>query len=173
MDKNPGLTFSGGLVVKNSPTNAGEEVRSLGWEDPLEKEMATHSSILAWKIPWTEKPGGPQSMGSQRVGHNWAQCSFARAHTHRKEGPRGHYAKWNKLVTKGQTLYEFTHMRYLEQWRQKVEWWLPGTGEEKRRGELVFNGDRVSVLQEGREFWRLMVAMECTYGPWTHTLKNG
>ena len=70
MDKNPGLTFSGGLVVKNSPTNAGEEVRSLGWEDPLEKEMATHSSILAWKIPWTEEPGGPQSMGSQRVGHN-------------------------------------------------------------------------------------------------------
>ena len=45
-------------------------VRSLGKEDPLEKEMATHSSILAWKIPWTEKPGGLQSMGLQRVGHN-------------------------------------------------------------------------------------------------------
>ena len=40
-------------------------VRSLGWEDPLEKEMATHSSILAWRIPWTEEPGGLQSMGSQ------------------------------------------------------------------------------------------------------------
>ena len=50
MDKNPGLTFSGGLVVKNSPTNVGDEVRSLGWEDPLEKEMATHSNILAWEI---------------------------------------------------------------------------------------------------------------------------
>ena len=47
-------------------------VWSLGWEDPLEKEMATHSSILAWRIPWTEEPGGLQSMGSQRVGHNWA-----------------------------------------------------------------------------------------------------
>ena len=46
------------------------QVRSLGQEDPLEKEMATHSSILAWKIPWTEKPGGLQSMRSQRVGHN-------------------------------------------------------------------------------------------------------
>ena len=46
-------------------------VRSLGWEDPLEKEMATHSSILAWRIPWTEEPGGLQSMGSQRVGHDW------------------------------------------------------------------------------------------------------
>ena len=46
-------------------------VQSLGWEDPLEKEMATHSSTLAWKIPRTEEPGGPQSMGSQRVRHNW------------------------------------------------------------------------------------------------------
>ena len=44
----------------------------LGWEDPLEKEMATHSSILAWKIPWTEEPGGPQSMGLQRVEQDWA-----------------------------------------------------------------------------------------------------
>ena len=46
-------------------------VRSLGQEDPLEKEMATHSSTLAWKIPWTEDPGKLQSMGSQRAGHNW------------------------------------------------------------------------------------------------------
>ena len=47
-------------------------VRSLSWEDPLEKEMATHSSFLAWKIPWTEEPGRVQSMESQRVGHDWA-----------------------------------------------------------------------------------------------------
>ena len=46
------------------------QVQSLGHEDPLEKEMATHSSILAWKIPWTEEPGGLQSMGLQRVGHD-------------------------------------------------------------------------------------------------------
>ena len=45
-------------------------VQSLGQEDPLEKEMATHSSIFAWRIPWTEEPGGLQSMGSHRVGHN-------------------------------------------------------------------------------------------------------
>ena len=45
-------------------------VRFLGWEDPLEKEMATHSSILAWRIPWTEEPGGLQSMALQRVGHD-------------------------------------------------------------------------------------------------------
>ena len=47
-------------------------VRSLGWEDPLKEEMATYSSTLAWKIPWTEERGGLQSTGSQRVGHNWA-----------------------------------------------------------------------------------------------------
>ena len=48
------------------------QVQSLGWEDPLEKEMATHSSILAWRIPWMEEPGRLQATGSQRVGHDWA-----------------------------------------------------------------------------------------------------
>ena len=46
------------------------QVRSMGWEDPLEKEMAPHSRTLAWRIPWTGEPGGLQSMGSQRVGHD-------------------------------------------------------------------------------------------------------
>ena len=58
--------------VKYLPAIQETWVRSLGQEDPLEKEMATHSSTLAWKIPWTEKPGRQQSMGSQRVWHNWA-----------------------------------------------------------------------------------------------------
>ena len=62
--------FPGGSVVKNLPVKQETWVRSLGWEDPLEKEMATNSSILAWEISWTEKPGGPQSMGSQRVGQD-------------------------------------------------------------------------------------------------------
>ena len=57
-------------MVKCLPTMQETWVQSLGWEDPLEKEMATHSSILAWKTPWTEEPGGLQSMGSHRVGHN-------------------------------------------------------------------------------------------------------
>ena len=52
-------------MVKNLPANAGDAVQSLPWEDPLEQEMATLSSILAWEIPWTEKPGKLQSMGSQ------------------------------------------------------------------------------------------------------------
>ena len=57
-------------MVKRLPTMRKTRVRSLGWEDPLEKEMATHSSILAWKIPWTEEPGRLQSMGLQRVRHD-------------------------------------------------------------------------------------------------------
>ena len=56
--------------IKNLPAVQETRVRSLGLEDPLEKEMATHSSILAWKISWTEEPGELQSMGSQRVGHD-------------------------------------------------------------------------------------------------------
>ena len=57
-------------TVKRLPAMWETWVQSLGQEDPLEKEMATHSSTLAWKIPWMEEPGGLQSMGSQRVGHN-------------------------------------------------------------------------------------------------------
>ena len=56
--------------VKNLPAMWETWVQSLGWEDPLEEGVATHSSILAWRIPWTEEPGGLQSMGSHRVGHD-------------------------------------------------------------------------------------------------------
>ena len=65
------MGFPGGSVVKNLPASvgdAGDLVRSLGWEDPLEEEMATHPSILAWKIPWTEEPGSFR--GWQRAGHD-------------------------------------------------------------------------------------------------------
>ena len=61
------------LVVKTLPANVGDlgdAVRSPGREDPLEEDMSTHSSILAWRIPWTEGPGGLQSTGLQRVGHD-------------------------------------------------------------------------------------------------------
>ena len=57
-------------MVKNLPAMQETLVQSLGLEDPLEKGTATHSSILAWRIPWTEEPGRLQSMGSQRVGHD-------------------------------------------------------------------------------------------------------
>ena len=55
-------------MVKNLPAMQETQVQSLGWEDPLQKEMVIHSSTLAWRIPWTEEPGGLQLMGSQRVG---------------------------------------------------------------------------------------------------------
>ena len=64
------MGFPSGSNGKESACSAGAQVQSLGWEDPLEEGMATHSSILPWRIPWTEEPGGLQSMGSQRVGHD-------------------------------------------------------------------------------------------------------
>ena len=64
------LGFSGGLDCKESACNAGDQLRFLGQEDPLEKGMATHSTILAWTIPWTDEPSRLQSMGLQTVGHD-------------------------------------------------------------------------------------------------------
>ena len=70
--------FPSGSAVKNLPARQvmqETQVWSLGGEDLLEKGMATHSSVLAWRIPWTEEPGGLQFMGPQRVGHDWAQAT--------------------------------------------------------------------------------------------------
>ena len=64
------MGFPGGTAIKNSPVTQEMWVLSPDWEDPLEKEMATHSCIHAWEIPWTEEPSGLQSTRSQRVGHN-------------------------------------------------------------------------------------------------------
>ena len=70
------MGFPGDSVVKNPPAMQETQVQSLDWQDPLEEEMATHSRILAWKIPWTEKPGRLQSMGSQ------SQTRLKRLSTH-------------------------------------------------------------------------------------------
>ena len=67
------INFPGGSVVKNLPDGAGTQktlIRSPSREDALEEDMVTHASILAWRIPWTEGPGGLQSMGSQGIGHD-------------------------------------------------------------------------------------------------------
>ena len=64
-------------TVKNLPAMQETQLRSLGWEDPLEEEMATHSSILAWRIPWTEEPGRLQPLGLQKLEHD-----LATEHTH-------------------------------------------------------------------------------------------
>ena len=64
------MLFAVAQMVKNPPAMQGTQVQSLRWEDPLEEEMATQSSPLAWRIPWTEAPGGVQFMGSHRVGQD-------------------------------------------------------------------------------------------------------
>ena len=88
--------------VKNLPAVQETRVRSLGWENPLEKEMATHSSILAWKISWTEEPGGLQSMGSQRVRHDWViNTNYASIKTY-KTFWNSHQKKKNGLVIIGE-----------------------------------------------------------------------
>ena len=76
-------------MVKNLPTMQETQVWALGWEDPLEKGMATHLNILAWRIPWTEELEGLQSMGSQRVGHDWGTSLslFTFMHWRRKWQP--------------------------------------------------------------------------------------
>ena len=75
------LSFPGGSDGKESACNAGDSNSIPGWGRSPEKEMATHSSVVAWRIPWTEKPGGLQSMGSQRVGHDWATNTFTFIHS--------------------------------------------------------------------------------------------
>ena len=88
-------------TVKCLPAVRETRVRSLSWEYPLEKEMATHSSTLAWKIPWTKEPGRLESMGSQRVGHDWAtslfqsQCSKMRCQLQEK-----YYSKYKHMEAK-------------------------------------------------------------------------
>ena len=75
------IGLPGGSVIKNLPMMQETQVQSLGQEDPLEESMARHSSILAWRIPWTEEPGGLQSIGSQRVGHNWSNLPCTHAYS--------------------------------------------------------------------------------------------
>ena len=77
-------TFSSLLaqMVNNLPAMQQTQVRSLGWEGPLEKGMDTHSSILAWRIPMSEEPGGLQSIGLQAVGHDWSNLTHTHTHTH-------------------------------------------------------------------------------------------
>ena len=90
-------------TVKLVPAKRENRVRSLGREDPLEKEMATHSSTLAWKIPWTEEPGRLRSMGSQKVGHDWVTSLSAIMKLRKQKnnllaGKRSSNSKDNKSV---------------------------------------------------------------------------
>ena len=86
------VSSDGSLMVKNLPAMQETQVQSLGWEDPLEKGMATQSSILAWRIPWTEELGGLQSMGLQRVRHDWVTDTFTFSYL----GKWSNLPKWPK-----------------------------------------------------------------------------
>ena len=106
---NPRFTYASLVtqMVKNLPAVQETQVRSLGREDPLEKEMATHSSVLAGRIPWTEEPGGLQSTGSQRVGNDWAtntstlsRSSMSNCSADQLSSvPRGTWSKRNRAGT--------------------------------------------------------------------------
>ena len=87
--------------LKHLPETLETQVRSLGWEDSLEKEMVTHSSILAWRISWREEPGRLQSMGLQRVGHDWAtslSLSFLSFRLGGSLQPMSQWEEWLKLM---------------------------------------------------------------------------
>ena len=101
-------------TVKHLPTIRETQVRSLGREDPLEKEMATHSSIFAWRISWTEEPGGLQSTGSQRVGHDWGTNTFT-------------YELWVTDVKK--QIYDYIEIN--------LEYWLEGLMLERSSNTLA------------------------------------
>ena len=79
----PHLSFSGGSDSKESDFSVGDPISYLGQDDPLEKGMVTHSSILAWRIPWTEEPGGLQSIGSQ----SWTRLKWLSMHAHMHGSP--------------------------------------------------------------------------------------
>ena len=101
--------------VKCLPAIQETWVQSLGWEDTLEKEIATHTSILAWRIPWIEEPGGLQSMGSQRVRHNWATNTHTHTHTH--------------IITSGELMLtnhriQTTHLDGLASWWARNHSWF-------------------------------------------------
>ena len=105
-------------------------VRSLGQEDPLEKQMATHSSTLAWKIPWVEEAGRLQSMGSQRVGHNWVTSLslFLPSFTGRNEGVSGvglqmYKSKWTETLHKKRFLGSWYYRRSKLLTSNRSTWW--------------------------------------------------
>ena len=98
-------------AVKRLSTIQETRVRSLDGEDLLEKEMATHSSIPAWKIPWTEEPGRLQSMGSQRVGHDWATSLSLSLY------------KWGKTGTEKLSNLPWSHSCWTSEMRFEARWW--------------------------------------------------
>ena len=103
-------------LVKNPPANTGETGLILGQEDPLEEEMATHSSIIAWKITWTEEPGGPQTMGSQSQTHLSTHVHTVPCDCH---FPTGLYFEIQRQIKRKQwplSYFSWSHMGFNSQY---------------------------------------------------------
>ena len=98
-------------MVKCPPVMRETRVQSLGQEDPLEKEMTTHSSTLAWKIPWMKEPGRLQSMGLQRVGQHWATSLVHRFYIHRNIFEQSLRQQQNLILPN--SVFIFPHRQYL------------------------------------------------------------
>ena len=101
------VSFPGVSRVKNLPAVKKTPVQSLGWGDPLEKEMATHSSLVAWEIPWTEEPGWLLPIGSQRVRYNWAAKQPQQSTTFYQDA-KAHYLLY--LAKTGPEIFCCAHM---------------------------------------------------------------
>ena len=147
--------------VKRLPAVWETRVQSLGWEDLLKKEMEAHSNIPAWRIPWTEEPGRLQSMGSQRVGHNWATShSFPQKFSEKNVFymcVQGRYSilQFSKLAH----IYHFIRSwSWRERWSSKfIAPWCQGWGHPE--SEVTFQGSHVVVVPWTQEQDHLLSLM--------------
>ena len=135
-----GGTFRASLVaqtVKNPLAMWETWVQSLGWADPLEESMATHTSTFAWRIPWTEDPGGLQSMGSQRVRHNWETKHTAWSEQMLLE-------KWLQWLAQCKVATNLQFVKNLVQYLQStIKWGIPAQLSLNIQGGLVLGPPRV------------------------------
>ena len=125
------ISFLVAQMVKNLPAMWETQVWSLGWKDYLEKGMATHLSILAWRIPWTEEPGGLQSTESQRVGHNWA----TNTNTWENKDNFSQKANTTHLDSAAFTVLKrlWTHLSYSSRRMEMLLEWIVGSISKKSR----------------------------------------
>ena len=126
-------------TVKNLPAMQENQVQSLGWEDPLEKGMATHSIILAWRIPWTEDPGGLQSMGLQRVRHDWGDLA-------RTKKKKIYLTSWKKNKSQRKVRYRKQYEKRVKVISLCVDWILQ---------KLINNNNDLKVKSLDATMWKL------------------
>ena len=145
-------------TVKRLPAMQGTWVLSLGWEDPLEKEMAIHSSIFAWKIPWMEEPGRLQSMGLQRVRHDWTTSSeffffwmVSQKPSKKKwqtwafQGELDSLGRWNKMI------FQMEETEWSRRYWEETHSWL---------GWIVEQRSQEMILERNQTFEEVLMHFE-------------